>query len=359
MSPPLRIAPLAALALIACSGSDDTGHAIAQACANLAAARCSQRSNCSRPDGTLGPGVDLLETYGDLPTCLAREALACRNELAAPRTGNSAAKVVACVAAFTTFSCADFFDNVPPAACAPTGSRAEGAPCTFDSQCESGACAGAVEGVWGTCGHPAVLGQDCSATRCAHGERCLAGARVCAAPGLAGDACDRTHPCDRGLACASDSGATTTGTCRPAGTSAGASCSATSAGCDGTRGLACGGPDGARTCRPVGFAGATAAPDGGLTAAGDGGAPGPTPAGTACGLLPDGTRAGCVAGGCYTGAGPATDDDIGTCQPHAADGEACDTRLGPGCLPPARCVPLAGTTAGTCVVPVAAACPDG
>ena len=42
----------------------------------------------------------------------------------------------------------------------------------------------------------------------------------------------------------------------------------------------------------------------------------------------------------------------GTCLAPAADGAACDTAAGPGCLYPAKCVPASsGGTAGTCELP--------
>jgi hypothetical protein len=136
-------------------------------------------------------------------------------------------------------------------------------------------------------------------------------------------------------------------------------------GCDGTRGLFCGGPNGAKTCMRViypGYNGSVSA-DGGGTTATDGGGAGtataPTPTGTACGLLADGSRVGCVAGNCYTATGTATGSDQGTCKPFAVDGAPCDTAVGPGCMFPARCVGGGagdGGTAGSCVVPVATLC---
>ena len=70
---------------------------------------------------------------------------------------------------------------------------------------------------------------------------------------------------------------------------------------------------------------------------GDGaaGAP-PTPAGTPCGQLADGSRVGCVAGDCYTATGLATGSDQGTCKPFANDGDPCDTVVGPGLHVPRR-----------------------
>ena len=80
------------LAVAACSSVTVTGTiSVEQACSELATARCTLRSNCSRPDGVAGVGTSVLELYGDLTTCLAREALACTNGLSAPETGNNPA----------------------------------------------------------------------------------------------------------------------------------------------------------------------------------------------------------------------------------------------------------------------------
>src|SRR5262245_10013351 len=113
-------------------GSVGSGPSAATACADIARARCDQRSMCSSAPGATGPGASLLRVYGDMATCLERETLACTNGLQAPQTGNNPAKVEKCVAAFPTYSCQDFFDNNPPADCLVTGARAAGAVCTFN-----------------------------------------------------------------------------------------------------------------------------------------------------------------------------------------------------------------------------------
>jgi hypothetical protein len=356
-------AAVSAVAACSSSSSNNSGVSIQQACSDVAQARCNQRSECSLPQGTTGTGFNVLENYGDMTTCLAREALACQNGLSAPQTGNSPATVEKCVVAFSSYTCADFFDNQPPSACTPTGPLATGATCTFNGQCASGFCNGRKDSACGTCGPPPKIGDDCSTSTCVRGARCVASDSICAAVVIQDGICDETHPCERGLSCLRASASATTGTCEPASAQVGVSCGGTipgtdgglMPGCDSTRGLYCGGPRGAKTCMPVGYAGTTTAADGGITAA-DGGAAGPTPAGTTCGQLPDGTRVGCAAGTCMTSTGVATGSDMGTCQPFAGDGQPCDTMLGPGCMSPARCVTTSGT-AGTCVVPTASMCP--
>ncbi len=340
-----------------CSSSHSSSVSVTQACADLAMARCNLRSLCSLPDGFTGLGANLLENYGDMATCLAREALACQNGLSAPDTGNNPAAVESCVAKFSSFSCMDFFDNLPPMDCTPLGPRADGAGCTFNAQCQSGYCNGTKDAVCGTCGSPPAEGDDCSDSACMRGDRCLGATSTCAAVVSSNGACDETRPCDRGLSCVGSNAKTmTAGTCQTAGTRTGVACGGSMPGCDGTRSLYCRGPGGAKTCEPVGFGGTVTDSDGGLTAS-DGGAMGASPAGSPCGQLPDGTRVGCVAGGCYTDTGPASSTDMGACKPFAGDGDACDTTVGPGCMAPARCVTAAGSTAGTCVIPQASMCP--
>ena len=355
---PLVVSFLVLVLGAACSSSASTSISIAEACSELAAARCNLRSQCSLPDGVTGVGFNLLETYGDMTTCLAREKTSCTNGLSAPHTGNNPALVQKCVADFASYSCMDFFDNLPPMDCTPIGVLADGAACTFNAQCQSGFCNGTKGSACGTCGTPPAVGDDCSASNCARGDRCLGATSTCAAVVSSNGTCTPSQPCDRGLSCVGENAKTmTAGTCETAGTRAGVACGGTMPGCDPTRGLACSGPSGSKVCTQIGFAGTIPGPDGGVTANEDGGATGPTPDGTPCGQLDDGSRVGCVAGGCYTTTGPASGSDLGACKPHAPDGAACDTLLGPGCLAPARCVTAAGGTSGTCVVPTAALCP--
>lgn len=318
-----------------CGGT--SGPSIQQACMDVATARCTERSTCSSLAGATGPGASLIRVYGDMPTCLSREALACTNGLAAPRTGNSPAKVELCVKAFATYSCQDFFDSNPPADCAVTGSLANATTCTFNGQCTSGYCQGTKTSACGVCADPPVAGADCTGSSCGHNQRCVAASSTCQAVLSLNGACDATHPCDNGLACV---GATTTatGTCQTAGAALGAACGAGMPACDGSLGLYCGGPNGAKTCMAIAFVGD----------------------GMPCGLLADGTRADCIGGDCYAATGLATGSNLGTCKADASEtaaNPACDTVLGPGCLAPARCV-LAegGGTTGICKVPVASMC---
>jgi len=357
-----------AVAATGCSSSG-SGASIATACADVAQARCSETSVCSLGDGDSGTGFAILANYGDKATCVARQTLNCTNALNAPDNGNNPTQVGKCVAALTGLSCADFFDNRPPAACTPVGPRADGSPCTFNGQCMTGYCNGTKTGVCGTCGAAPAAGDDCTDSTCANGDRCVAATTECQTALSSGGVCDSGHPCDRGLSCVGQNDKTmTTGICQTASTLVGAACGGTTLpGCDGTRGLYCGGPSSAKTCMRVIYPGYNGSinPDAGETTSGPPPADGgsvvqPTPAGTPCGLYGDGSRVGCVAGECYTATGPATGSDLGACKPFAADTGACDTSVGPGCMFPARCVVSGGDggTAGTCVVPVASMCPS-
>ena len=117
------------------------------ACADVAAARCAQRSTCSN-------GIGVTKVYGDMTTCLAREKLGCTNALAAKGTGNTPDRTEQCVAALKTESCADYFAGNVPAACINTGTLTDGSGCAFAGQCSSTYCVGLTDAACGTCGRP-------------------------------------------------------------------------------------------------------------------------------------------------------------------------------------------------------------
>jgi hypothetical protein len=290
---------------------------------------------CSSRAGATGPGINVVRVYGDVTTCMTREALACKNGLAATDTGNSPALVEKCVGDFKTYSCPDFFDNNPPGDCVATGGRANGISCTFNGQCTGGFCQGTKNSVCGICADPPQPGADCSISTCWHNQNCLASSMTCAAVVSMNGACGSTMPCDNALSCVGST-ATTTGTCQPAGTTVGAPCGGTMPGCDGSLGLYCAGASGSKTCAAMTFVGD----------------------GQACGLMTNGTRVGCSAGDCYTAGGLAAASEMGNCKAHVDAPNACDSVLGPGCLAPARCVITGTGSAGTCVVPTADMCPS-
>jgi hypothetical protein len=109
----------------------------------------------------------------------------------------------------------------------------------------------------------------------------------------------------------------------------------TAPGCDGTNGLFCGGTTGSKTCMAITY----------------------VTAGMPCGDLSSTSHAECIAGGCYTATGSAGSGETGTCKADAADGTACDSVLGPGCITPARCVLTGdGGSVGTCEIPLGSTC---
>jgi hypothetical protein len=317
-----------ALSLVAVAiGCGGGGPSSTQACADLAQARCAKRASCTNNSG-------IVRSWGDMSTCLQREQLQCSLGLSAPSTGNTPAAVEQCVAAYAGFSCADFLNNNPPAACIANGPKQDNAPCAFGGQCASTYCVNNKTSVCGTCGAPPAMGASCESTSCARGQECDQRSLTCIVPGVAQSSCDNnTAPCGPDLACIGNvMGAM--GTCMQAIATAGAPCGGMNGQCDGTMGLTCSGMAGAKTCVAV-------------TYVGDG---------MPCGIV-NGAFVGCSGGGaCYTASGVALAGEMGMCKTAAADGAACDTVVGPPCLTPARCVTSAGVTSGTCTVPAGSTC---
>ncbi|HTQ02462.1 MAG TPA: hypothetical protein VMI54_01355 [Polyangiaceae bacterium] len=332
-------AAVCALAALACSGShfSDAPPAsldVTQACDDLARARCNLRVACT--DAVESSGAALLRAYGDMDTCLAREALQCQNQATASGSGATPTHVEGCVTAVESEACGDFFDNVPPPACLPGGSRAAGEPCAFNAQCSSGYCGGTANSICGSCGTAPGAGGDCTTSNCGRDLVCIASTNLCESRADTGAACSTSEPCRSDLNCiaATDAASTddTTSTCQTAGGD-GAPCGSGTSGCDGMLGLYCGGTKGARVCTGVSYAAN----------------------GEPCGMLADGTHAQCVAGDCYTDTGLAAATDLGVCKGFSGDGEPCDAELGPTCLAPARCVTTNGSV-GVCTVALGASC---
>jgi len=332
MTTNLRLALLALLGLAGCGG----GTSADTACADVAAARCAQRSTCTN-------GVGVTKTYGDMTTCLAREKLGCENALAAKSTGNTPDRTVECSAAIKTESCTDYFAGNAPAACINTGTLADGTACAFAGQCSSTYCVGLGNAACGSCGQPLAAGADCSNDgTCARGQTCFSAntgmgmtTQSCVTEGAAGASCSRTAPCATGLSCVGTLAMGATGTCMPAATMAGAACdptSRTAAGCDRALGLWCNATS--KTCTAITFAAN----------------------GAACGVGSDGNLIDCTGGACYGSSNSINNPMMGTCKADAADGAACDTANGPGCLSPAKCVTGSGSTAGTCQLADATKC---
>jgi hypothetical protein len=319
----LRIAWVIALAGCGgAAGSPDGGLTDDQACTDVATAHCARLQSCSN-------GARITRDFGDFSTCVVRERLGCLSALAAPSTGQSAATEEACAAALPSQDCNDLY-LARGSSCAVSGALADGAPCAFNGQCQSSYCVHDKNAACGVCGQPPAAGASCANDFCARGQFCDSVTSACAAGAGDGNPCNRMTPCGPGSSCVGAT-MTTSGTCQPAASQPTAACDPRQRSlpsCDPNQGLSCNTLS--LTCTAIAYV--------------DDGQP--------CGVLADGSTAGCKGGGlCVI----ATGQTVGTCKAPAPDGAACDLVAGPPCLFPARCA-VAGGTAGTCVVPVGAAC---
>ncbi|MFI5366621.1 MAG: hypothetical protein ACHQ4J_13465 [Candidatus Binatia bacterium] len=290
-----------------------------QACSDLAAA------NCERLDECIQNGV--VDFYGDVATCQARQQQSCVAVLNAPGGTNTDPTVEQCAAAISSASCEDFdLGNIP---CFYAGTRAIGQPCGQAVQCVSGAYCAIVTGTnCGTCAAPAQPGDSCMDASCSHGLVCVSENLQCQPLGGSGSACDTDHRCGPGLWCVPPAA----GTCDVAGAAVSVPCDptgATAPGCDINAGLYCDART--NTCLPVAYASA----------------------GGRCGYV-NGTYTLCTdASACIAVFGQPS----GACKAAAQDGMPCSIADGPPCLPPARCVTGNPTaTSGTCKFPDPAAC---
>lgn len=319
-------------ALAACSpGSGPDGGALTAdtACAARAAARCNKNEQCEPATVTV--------QYGDVATCSAREKTRCLNALAAEGTGDTPATVQACADAYAAWTCPDYMNNLPPAACrVQAGTKANGAACAFSAQCTSAFCAVPTGAKCGRCAPAQAVGSACpGGIGCGgNGLYCEAGSQTCqslvTSPGYFCDA----GSCGYLLGCVVplDAGP---GSCQPLGATVDAGCDAqqhSAAACSNVFGFACV----ARRCVQDTFVGV----------------------GQACGTDRDaGTFRRCSSGGTCAGDAGAT-----TCVAPAAEGFDCDTALGVECLVPARCVSTSGAgtdggpVLGKCALPSGAVC---
>jgi hypothetical protein len=326
-----------------CGSSGDSAD---QACAVLAKAQCQRRQACTNTALAIySDGVFVLNTYGDMTTCLERQQQACIDNATAPGTGTSPAQLEKCASEYPSWSCTDLFDGNanPPPDCAPAGKLANGQTCALAGQCASRFCSETKNASCGVCADEPIDGASCLTSGCAPGQACKIESAQSASVPLCRDrlaigdtTCTTDIPCQAFSTCVGASAdVTKTGACTATALSLDAACGGTGPACEGNLGLACLGAVGAKTCQQVAYVRAPAA----------------------CGTLPDNSRAECISADCFTAMGPAAVTDTNaTCVAQAADGAACDTQIGPLCLAPARCVTGVGATAGTCVVPIATLC---
>ena len=300
--------------------------AIEAACTASAQARCDRLTACS-------PTLMQLR-YLEATACVTLQHDSCVASLSVPGTGNTADHTQACAAAVASWACPSYIDNADvPAACQPqTGPLELEAPCVVAGECQSGFCAIAPGDGCGACAAPPIAGDACDElTSCGPGLTCVSATKQCEPFGASGDACDSGLPCGAGLSCVGADAATDTqGTCQPALTQAGATCDPalkTGTGCDRNAGLVC--DSTSKTCVAIVIAGA----------------------GDMCGSV-DHRSQPCGAGVCVG----SSNGVLGTCTASVGAGEACDLDNGPSCLSGTRCVTADSSTAGTCQVANAATC---
>jgi hypothetical protein len=297
----------------------DTVDALAAstACTSLATARCTALMTCSP--------ADLERAYGTMAECLARELIACDDALSVPDTGATPGGQVACGSALAAETCAVFLSRTVPTECISVGPGT--GTCTFAAQCSTSFCAIGADALCGLCQTEPVAGQSCAASGCGLSLICDGTTEKCIAPAELGQTCGKNTPCDYGLACVGTGGA---GTCKALLTTLGATCDPnheTASSCSSDAGLTC--SSNKCVAQPI------------------------VAAGSACGDVNN------VETACSAGASCVipTNQTKGTCVAPAGDGSACDTKSGPDCLQPARCIPNPPTgTAGTCQFPGSQSC---
>jgi hypothetical protein len=316
---------IGSLLLGCCIGcSSDVSSVTAQACNDVAAARCQQMQKCN-PQG-------LSNTYGDLTTCESRQSATCVSNLAAPQTANTPAHTEACAVAVPGESCSDFeLGNVASACMPPAGPRAAGSACSVSGQCASAYCLIPRTEACGICSPAPTVGASCANNGCGPGLLCDNTTLQCVTPVAIAGSCVNSSVCAPGSTCLGNT-PTAPGTCVALLESVGASCDVPDGGtrCDGRQGLYCNVPEG-RVCARIANAAST----------------------QECGTV-DGGVIDCSAGGFCQTLGTSKS---GTCVAPGGDGAACDTDVGPGCAVPARCVlAVVGGTSGTCQTTTPSVC---
>src|SRR5579859_6967605 len=217
---------LGAIAAIGCSPANvanpdagpDTSNS---ACTSYARARCTQLQTCST--------TALQLRYGDVTTCEALFRVDCVNAIAAPSSGATIASAKACGQAITDGDwkvCSDFLLNQnPPSSCGVMpGALANGAPCAFPAQCQSGFCAIVPGKGCGSCANAPKAGDSCaSLVTCGPTMACAGATSTCASYAAMGGSCGPGQPCGVGLTCVGSNGkAGGNGTCVPATSTLGA-----------------------------------------------------------------------------------------------------------------------------------------
>jgi hypothetical protein len=301
-----------AVALAACTGrttgcSACIGHGAVSAGADEACTDWATRS-CNRL--TFCAPVSVQSDYGAVATCIARNKTACVLALQAPGTRADANTIRTCAQAYDSASCDDVVVAKPPEQCNVPGALPAGAACFDNGQCagQGAYCRRAPDQMCGVCATLGPPGAACDSARdCQYGLVCFF---TCTVPVAKGGACDgMKRQCAETLVCFNY-------VC-VAPAEAGEPCEPQADNCDHDHGVFCD----VEQKRCAGFA--VAEP------------------GAICGI---GTV--CRAGTCMADEATQTSK----CVANATDGSRCDSKLGPACTAPARCID------GTCQQPIASAC---
>ena len=173
------------------------------ACIAYAAARAKRTYECAGPAG----GGTSAPNWG----------LRCPDDMVSPGSTRTPEALAACAETWRTYPC-DVVNRYGVPACATAGTRSEGEPCAFGTQCESYQCEVLQRQACGKCvsGSP-KLGEAC-AYDCRPGSNCVAGRCVADMPPPLppkvpdGSPCASTYGCLENSYCGGESGAMT---CRP------------------------------------------------------------------------------------------------------------------------------------------------
>lgn len=276
------------------TGSGGTGggnQLLNNAITRFAEADCAKYQACA--PGWLSIG------YGGVAECVARETLQYQWITTLPGVGWKASDFVACGAAWTAASCADYMNGTPLTACIVAGTLALDEPCNSNYQCASLFCDS--DGTsCGVCVAAPAVGQACINGVCDSGLVCSLN-DVCQKPRGLREACSDDYPCQPRLDCYQ-------GQCALPSITAGTSCdSSINLNCDLGQNYVCA----LTTDKCVNVASYAAA-------------------GQSCGVESTNTSATmCSRGSC--------DSSTGLCVSRAADHGTCDSSLGPYCEWPAFC----------------------
>lgn len=262
---------------------------------------------CTRSQACLGASIFKV-LYGTTDTCTARYLAQFNLDVKSLGYGVSETAAQACNTALGSVACADLLTSNVPAACQFTGTLADGATCTADADCGSGACYVDDAASCGKCGQRAALGADCTNAECARGLKCSS-AKKCT-NGQVGQACTQDGDClfntfCRGNVCAAPLASGATCTVNPSGADIPCDLLGTNVACIPAKAT-----DKTSTCQAITVAFAET--------------------GSACGTVT--ANAGAVTVTACDG----SDCTAGQCVAHVADGASC-TAGGPSCQQPATC----------------------